>query len=279
VPIANKLISSRERPNAAGYLKIGEVARRLRISASLLRAWENAGLIEPTRTAKGYRLYSREDVKQLKQAVYLSRVRRMNAAALVEFLGHRRNGSRRGLATSLPPSSLGNRLRQMRTQRKLALAEVSKTVGVSVGFLSALERGQMTASVGTLRKLAAFFELNILDFFHSEDPPQAVVRPHERKVLEAGPGVRMDLLAWGNTVMEPHLFHVAPGKDSGSSYAHPGEEFLFVLNGRLEISLGEDVHQLSAGDSLYFDSSTPHTWRNPGKKETRILWINTPPTF
>jgi len=133
--------------------------------------------------------------------------------------------------------------------------------------------------VGTLRKLAAFFDVKVLDFFHSEDPPQAVVRPHERKVLEAGLGVRMDLLAWGDTVMEPHLFHVAPGKGSGSSYAHPGEEFLFVLNGQLEISLAGKLHRLSAGDSLYFDSSTPHTWRNPGKKETRILWINTPPTF
>jgi uncharacterized cupin superfamily protein len=89
----------------------------------------------------------------------------------------------------------------------------------------------------------------------------------------------MDLLAWGNTVMEPHLFHVAPGKGSGGAYAHPGEEFLFVLNGQLEISLAGEIHRLSAGDSLYFDSSTPHTWRNPGKKETRILWINTPPTF
>jgi DNA-binding transcriptional MerR regulator/mannose-6-phosphate isomerase-like protein (cupin superfamily) len=276
--IASKLIRRKGPLTDSGYLKIAEAARRLHISASLLRGWENAGLIEPKRTAKGYRLYSPEDLKDLKQAVYLSRVRRMNAAALVEFLG-RRNGSRRGTAASLSRSSLGNQLRQMRIQRKLALADVGRAVGVSVGFLSALERGQMTASVGTLRKLAAFFDLNILDFFHSEDPPQAVVRPHQRKVLEAGPGVRMDLLAWGNAVMEPHLFHVSPGKGSGGSYTHPGEEFLFVLNGQLEISLAEKLHRLSAGDSLYFDSSTPHTWRNPGKKETRILWINTPPTF
>ena len=276
--IASKLIRSKERLTAGGYLKIGEVARRLHISASLLRAWENAGLIEPTRTAKGYRLYSRQDLKDLKRAVYLGRARRMNSPALVQFLG-RRDGSRRGTATFLSSSSLGNQLRQVRVQRKLALADVGKAIGVSVGFLSALERGQTTASVGTLRKLAAFFDVKVLDFFHSEDPPQAVVRPHERKVLEAGLGVRMDLLAWGDTVMEPHLFHVAPGKGSGSSYAHPGEEFLFVLNGQLEISLAGKLHRLSAGDSLYFDSSTPHTWRNPGKKETRILWINTPPTF
>ncbi len=262
-----------------GLLKIGEVARQLRISASQLRAWETAGLVAPSRTAKGYRLFSRDDLKALKQAVYLSRVRGMNAAAIVQFLGPRRNGSRRPAAARPAGGGLGNRLRQARLQRKLGLADVGKAVGVSVGFLSALERGQMSASVGTLRRLAAFFDLNVLDFFHSDDPPQAVVRPRERKVLEAGPGVRMDLLAWGNTVMEPHLFHVAPGKGSGSSYAHPGEEFLFVLQGQLEISLDGEKHRLQTGDSLYFDSTTPHRWRNPGKKETRILWINTPPTF
>jgi len=79
VSIASKLIRSKERLTAGGYLKIGEVARRLHISASLLRAWENAGLIEPTRTAKGYRLYSRQDLKDLKRAVYLGRARRMNS--------------------------------------------------------------------------------------------------------------------------------------------------------------------------------------------------------
>ena len=276
--IASEQVQGKERAAGSAYLKIGEVARRLRISASQLRAWESVGLIGPRRTRSGYRLYSPQDVKDLKQAVYLSRVRGMNAAAIAQFLGRRRNGARRP-ATSLPAGGLGSRLRQARLQRKLALADVGKAVGVSVGFLSALERGQMSASVGTLRKVAAFFDLNVLDFAAGDDPPQAVVRPSERKVLEAGPGVRMDLLAWGDTVMEPHLFHVAPGKGSGSPYSHPGEEFLFVLQGELEISLDGERHRLHSGDSLYFDSSTPHTWRNPGKKETRILWINTPPTF
>ena len=59
--------------------------------------------------------------------------------------------------------------------------------------------------------------------------------PAERKVLEAGPGVRMELLAWGNTVMEPHLFRIAPQSGSGESYHHEGEEFLYVLQGELQI--------------------------------------------
>src|SRR5207244_249250 len=114
---------------------------------------------------------------------------------------------------------------------------VAEAVGISVGFLSALERSQMSGSVGTLRKLARFYKTNILDFFDADGASSRRVRAAERKVLEAGPGVRMELLAWGNTVMEPHLFRVAPEAGSGDSYAHEGEEFLYVLRGELEIEV------------------------------------------
>jgi len=160
----------------------------------------------------------------------------------------------------------------------LSLAEVAQAVGISVGFLSALERSQMSGSVGTLRKLARFYKTNILDFFDAQGGESRQVRPGERKVLE-GDGVRMELLAWGNTVMEPHLFRVAPGAGSGDSYAHEGEEFIYVLRGQLEIGLNGEKYRLKSGDSFYFESATPHRWRNPGRKETCVLWVNTPPTF
>jgi quercetin dioxygenase-like cupin family protein len=89
----------------------------------------------------------------------------------------------------------------------------------------------------------------------------------------------MELLAWGNTVMEPHLFRVAPEAGSGDSYTHDGEEFLYVLRGELMITLEKQQYRLKAGDSFYFESATPHHWKNPGRAETWVLWVNTPPTF
>jgi quercetin dioxygenase-like cupin family protein len=156
---------------------------------------------------------------------------------------------------------------------------VAKDVGISVGFLSALERSQMSGSVGTLRKLARFYKTNILDFFGANGASSRQVRPSQRKVLEAGTGVRMELLAWGNTVMEPHLFRIAPDSGSGESYAHEGEEFIYVLRGELQISIDGEEYRLKSGDSFYFESATPHRWKNPGRKETLLLWVNTPPTF
>ena len=79
--------------------------------------------------------------------------------------------------------------------------------------------------------------------------------------------------------MEPQLFRVAPGAGSGEAYSHEGEEFLYLVRGRLDIVLAGEEFQLRAGDSFYFSSKTEHRWRNPGKIETVLLWINTPRTF
>jgi len=258
------------------YLKIGEVARLVGISSSAIRAWEALGLTRPQRTRSRYRLYRPDDVRLLKKARYLRKVRGLNAAAIVQML--KREGSIEPAAGN-GAATLGPRLRRLRTRRGRSLAEVAAAAGISVGFLSALERSQMSASVGTLRRLARYYRTNILDFFDATELNTRLVRPSKRKVLEAGPGVRMELLAWGNKVMEPHLFRIKPNAGSGESYAHEGEEFLFVLRGELKIAVAREEYHLKRGDSFYFESTTPHSWKNSGRSETWLLWVNTPPTF
>jgi len=259
-----------------GSLRISEVAKRVGISSSALRAWEMLGLVTPQRTQSRYRLYREEDVRLLQRALFLRRARGLNPAAIVHIL------KRQGVV-SIPAESAGSpgvRFRRLRQRRGLSLAQVAKATGVSVGFLSALERGQMSASIATLRRIARYYRTNILSFFDPAKENSRVVKPNQRKILETTKGVRMELLAWGNTAMEPHLFRIKPGGNSGESYTHEGEEFLHVLRGQFEIRLNQDEHYLlEPGDSLYFQSSTPHRWKNPGKTESWLLWINTPPTF
>jgi DNA-binding transcriptional MerR regulator/mannose-6-phosphate isomerase-like protein (cupin superfamily) len=257
-------------------LRISEVARRVGISSSALRAWEALGLVSPQRTASRYRMYNEADVRLLQRAIFLRRSRGLNPAAIVHVL------KRQGVvsAPAETPQLPGQRFRRLRTRRGLSLAHVARATGVSVGFLSALERGQMRSSIATLRRIARFYRTNILSLFEAAGENPRLVRSTDRKILETTPGVRMELLAWGNTVMEPHLFRVKPGGGSGESYTHEGEEFLHILRGEFHIWLdGNEHYQLKAGDSLYFESSTPHRWKNPGRTETWLLWVNTPPTF
>jgi transcriptional regulator with XRE-family HTH domain/transposase-like protein len=257
-------------------LRISEVARRVGISSSALRSWEALGLIVPHRSESRYREYSESDVRKLRRAIFLRRARGLNPIAIVHVL------KRQGVAVAPPdaPRVPGERFRRLRTRRGLSLAQVARSTGVSVGFLSALERGQMRSSIATLRRIARFYRTNILSFFEAAEENPRLVRPAQRKILETTPGVRMELLAWGHTAMEPHLFRIRPGGGSGESYAHEGEEFLHVLRGNFEIWLKSGEHyRLKPGDSLYFESSTPHRWKNPGRSEAWLLWINTPPTF
>lgn len=257
-------------------LRISEVARRVGISSSALRAWEALGLVSPHRTKSRYRLYAEADVRLLQRALFLRRARGLNPLAIVHVL--KRQGVVSAPAETAPQP--GRRFRQLRLRRGLSLARVARATRVSVGFLSALERGQMRSSVSTLRRIARFYRTNILSLFETAAENPRLVRPGQRKILETAPGVRMELLAWGQTAMEPHLFRIKPGGGSGESYSHEGEEFLYILRGTFEIWLNSDEHyRLRPGDSLYFESSTPHRWRNPGRSEAWLLWVNTPPTF
>jgi DNA-binding transcriptional MerR regulator len=261
---------------APSLLRISEVARRLKISSSALRSWEALGLITPRRTKSRYRLYTESDVHLLQRAIFLRRARGLNPPAIVHVL------KKQGLVESPvdTPQLPGQRFRRLRVHRGLSLAQVARATRVSVGFLSALERGQMHSSVATLGRIARFYKTSMMSLFDTNSETQHLVRPQQREILETSPGVRMELLAGGNTAMEPHLFRIKPGRGSGESYAHEGEEFLYVLRGKFEIWLNKQEHHvLKAGDSLCFESSTPHRWKNSGRSETWILWVNTPPTF
>ncbi len=269
----SKPSNSLDRPS---LLRISEVARRLRISSSALRSWEALGLVTPQRTKSHYRMYTESEVRLLQRAIFLRRARGLNPPAIVHVL------KKQGLVNNPveAPQLAGQRFRRLRVRRGLSLAQVARATRVSVGFLSGLERGQMHSSVGTLRRIARFYKTSIMSLFDTNGETQHLVRPEHRKVLETSAGVRMELLAWGNTAMEPHLFRIKPGGGSGESYAHEGEEFLHVLRGEFEIWLNKQEHYvLKPGDSLYFESSTPHCWKNSGRSETWLIWVNTPPTF
>jgi DNA-binding transcriptional MerR regulator/quercetin dioxygenase-like cupin family protein len=259
------------------FFRISEVSRMLKVSSSTLRQWENAGLTHPRRTKSGYRTYSREEVERLKSIQHLRFEKNLNVDAIRHLMGTRTNGAARNGAKK---DSIGNRLRKLRRERSMTLSEAAGGTGLSVSFLSCLERGQVHASVATLQRLAVFYKTNVLSFFGGSEQSGKLVRPAQRIELSSEPGVSLELLAFGDTAMEPHLFRLAPGTSSGGSYHHEGEEFIFVVSGSCDVWLDEVEHyQLHSGDSLYFSSAQTHRWSNPYKQAAVLLWINTPPTF
>jgi len=256
-------------------LRIGAVASQLGISASMIRSWERMGLRRGSNPEGAHRLYSEDDVQLLCRAVYLRRVQGLNAPAIIDQL--QREGllsSSGGAQPSAKARATGKHLRALRLESGQSLAQVAAAVGISTGFLSNLERSQTGVSLGIMHRLAHHYGTTLSDFFYQADSPGPLVRKGQGRRLAGGDGVKMEILAWGKIQMEPHIFHVAPGKGSTDFYTHQGEEFLYIVKGALKITLGEEEFQLKPGDSFYFESTVRHRWINPGKSEAVILWIN-----
>ncbi len=235
--------------------------------------------MRPARSEGRYRLYSDDDVEHLRRIRRMRQVERVNAPGIRRVLGEHRGSSHGDRHVD------GRLLRRLRTRRELTLREAARRSGLSISFISALERGLSGASVATLQRLTAAYETTLHELFIDDRPAsvaERVVRAEGRDVLElAGGGVRIEQLARDTRQLEPQLFVLSAGATSDGAYAHEGEEFLYLLSGAVTVWVGDsECHRLEhAGDALSFPSTMPHRWRNDAAGESRLLWINTPPTF
>lgn len=263
---------------AAPY-RIGEAARRVGVSPSALRLWERQGLVRPRRSDGKYRLYSEADLEHLRSVRRMRQVDRLNAPGIRRVL--------RDTLTTVHDDERridGRLLRALRIGQEMSLRESAERSGLSLSFVSALERGASGASVATLQRLTAAYGTTLAELFGRPDTGSRdrLMPAGARPVLRLGAGsVSIEQLARGTTQLEPQLFILSSGATSDGAYSHAGEEFLYLLSGALTVWVGDDeTYQLAhEGDALSFPSTLPHRWRNDAGGETRLLWINTPPTF
>ena len=267
-------------PLVAAY-RVSDAARTLGISAATLRLWERQGLVQPDRTRGGNRRYSEAHLALLRRIQLLRRVQRLSPPAIAQMLRREPGPRLRPNSPSNRAPRIGDRLRAERRRSGLTLREAAVKAGISVSFLSAVERGISGVSISTLHTLVKLYGVTVQGLLTEERTSGRLVRTSERPTLSAaGSGVRIEQLALGRLQMEPHFYRVDPGAGSEGAYDHIGEEFIFVLGGTLEVWLEEREHYvLGAGDCLYFPSTLPHRWHNPGPGPAELLWVNTPPTF
>ncbi len=175
-------------------------------------------------------------------------------------------------------------LRALRRARSLTLAQISESVGRSVGWLSQVERGISMPTLTDLSRLADTFGVPMSLFFSKEEPAEpemeVVVRAHARRML--GPtedGLEEELLSpalGGSFEMRRRTF--APGTVSEDHAARETEEAGFLLNGQLDIEVDGDWHSLQAGDSFRFKGKSMR-WRNDGAEPAIVIWVMSPPVY
>lgn len=266
--------------------KVAEAARLAGVSASTLRLWETQGLVVPERSATGHRQYTESDLARLKRISWFRAERGLNPAAIREAL-EAEGAANDEPGPAAPPEGnadlqVGRKLRSLRHAGGKTLEQVAGDIGIAPSVLSTLERTSQGVSIAVLHNLAEYFGTTVSSLAGEEEPQaRALVRAGEwRNWPRTTPGVTVQMLADGKNQMDCHRFVLAPGASSEGAYRHEGEEFVYVLAGRVEFVLdGDQFYDLYPGDSLYFESRRRHAWSNRHDGETILLWINTPPTF
>jgi transcriptional regulator with XRE-family HTH domain len=183
------------------------------------------------------------------------------------------------------PRLIGRDIRGLRKARGVTLAEVAEASGLSVGYLSLLERDRATPSIKALHAVSRALGVTISWFFEANDVPEVerdlVVRRARRRRLDYSAGVVDELLSPNLTgALELLSCRFPPGASSGEEpYSHLGEEAGVVIRGRLELWVDGRTVTLEAGDSFGFKSALPHRYRNPGPDEAEVIWAITPPSY
>lgn len=175
-------------------------------------------------------------------------------------------------------------LRALRKSRGLTLAEIALKLGRSVGWVSQVERGLSTPSLGDLRAFAELFGVPISLFFAHEAPLEAergvIVRSGRRRTLgTSDSGLVEELLSpdlGGSFEMLRSIF--APGAELAEPATRPTEEAGYVVSGRFDIEIDGTWHSLNEGDSFRFDHK-PFRWRNPGSVPAVVIWVVAPPVY
>jgi transcriptional regulator with XRE-family HTH domain len=181
---------------------------------------------------------------------------------------------------------LGEKIRDLRLNKRCTLSQVAGKTGLSIPLLSQIENNAVSPPVATLLRIAKALEVNIGFFFREEESRDqaVVVRRDERKRTfrrmhahqhQEG-GYLYEALAYkkNSKHMEPFWVEFEPKKKEGLSFLnHRGEEFLFLFRGRLAFHYREDEIVLEAGDSLYFDSGVPHSFRALGGKKAQGIAV------
>ncbi len=182
---------------------------------------------------------------------------------------------------------LGSKLRYARKIKKLRLKDVATAVGCSESLLSKIECDKATPSLRTLHRIVSVLDTSIASLFADPSNSEVILyRNGERPVVVIDEPKRPNAIRLERIVpyvdgrsLEGNIHVVAPGATNGGDIKHIGEEVGYVLEGRFELTVGNEIFRLKAGDSFFFHSELPHSYRNVGKVTARVLWVNTPPTF
>ena len=180
---------------------------------------------------------------------------------------------------------VGERIKTIRQQRGLSLEDLASRTGYDTDMLRQIEEDMVSPPLGVMVKLSKALDMKMGYLISSgESRPYSVIRKADRKPISryaSKKGVKYGYAYESlapqkkDRAMEPFLVTLEPADEEPEMSTHDGEEFLFVLDGEMEVRIGEETQILQPGDCIYYDSTEPHVVKTRGDKITRILAVLT----
>ena len=175
---------------------------------------------------------------------------------------------------------LGKKIKRMRNQLGLTQEELADRCELTKGYISQLENDLNSPSIATLTDILSALGSNLSEFFQDETENK-VVFSKEEFIEKDSEGVLWNWLIPNaqKNMMEPVLVELSENVRTSEDIPHEGEEFGYVLEGKITIILGNKRHICKKGDAFYYEANKPHSILNSGKNRAKFLWISTPPNF
>lgn len=177
---------------------------------------------------------------------------------------------------------LCNRLRNIRKSQNMSLRDLADRVGCSPSYLSMVENNKIDPSISRLKRIAEGLGTTIRGLFQDEARDNVIIRQADRQHADfPAAKLKIEMLVPQLTkkLMDARLAIIAPGGGSDGDYHHPGEEFGLILLGSMDLTIQGVKYQLSEGDSFYFPSTHHHSFRNTGREDVVVVWVNCPPSW
>ena len=172
---------------------------------------------------------------------------------------------------------LGRGIKNLRLDKRMTLNDVAKKSGLSISFLSQVERSISSVTLTSLKKISEALGVNVSYFFNLSNGKSASITRKNKRENNDYQNAKFSFSSlagdFQNQIFEPIIAVLLPGETQIKPYSHKGQEFLYVLEGNLTVILDDEEHLLYPGDSLHIESTTPHTWFNNSTRPVNLLIV------
>ena len=243
------------------------------------RARPLPGISASVQRSKKNEIISKKVLTNLKKKLYLKKFSLLNFSLFI--LSYTLLNNFLSILFLQAMMKIGERIRDLRQLSNLTQEELAERANLTKGFISQIERDLTSISLDSLFQILEALDENISDFFRETSKEKIVYGVQDRVAIEKEKIEKFELLVPGSTNrrLEPILLTLLKGEATPKERPHEGEEFGFVLRGRINLRFGREILKLKSGECFYLSAEKEHWLHNTGSKEALILWISSPPSF